>query len=179
MTAGREMSGERDLAAIRRLDGMFERDGIDYWIFGGWAVDFHAGRVTRDHADIDIAIWQTDLDVVDALLVADGWAHTPAPEHDGYTTYTRDGLHVDLAFLAPGEHDTAYTPLESGRGDWPPDSFGSDIRELAGTRAHVVSLSSLVVDKSQPRDDPVTRTKDASDVAVLRSVSVGREPSNG
>jgi hypothetical protein len=27
-----------------------------YWLFGGWAVDFHAGRVTRDHADIDLAV---------------------------------------------------------------------------------------------------------------------------
>ena len=155
---------------------MFERSRIEYWIFGGWAVDFHAGRLTRDHADIDIAIWQTDVGLVHSLLVADGWAHLPDPEHDGFTTYRRDGLDLDLAFLAHGEHDTAYTPLESGRGDWPPDSFGSDIRELAGTRAHVVSLSSLVADKSQLRDDPVTREKDASDVAVLRSVRVADNP---
>jgi hypothetical protein len=167
------MSGELHLAAISRLDAMFERGGIDYWIFGGWAVDFHAGRVTRDHADIDIAIWHADLDVVHGLLVADGWAHTPAPGHEGYTTYTRDSTQVDLAFLAADDGATPYTPLASGRGDWPPDSFGSDIRELAGTRARVVSLSSLVVDKSEPRDDPETRGKDASDVAVLRSVGAG------
>jgi hypothetical protein len=164
------MSGELHLAAIRRLNATFERDGIDYWIFGGWAVDFQAGRVTREHADIDVAIWHSDFDVVHGLLVADGWAHTPAPEHDGYTAYARDGLHIDLAFLARDGRDTVYTPLTSGRGDWPPDSFGSDIRELAGTRAHVVSISSLVVDKSQRRNDLVTQTKDALDIAVLRSV---------
>jgi hypothetical protein len=163
------MSGELQLAAIRRLDAMFERDGIDYWIFGGWAVDFHAGRVTREHADIDVAIWLADLDAVQALLISDGWVHTPAPEHDGYTTYARDGLHVDLAFLARDRHDTVYTPLRSGRGDWPPDCFGPDVRELAGTRAHVVSLSSLIADKTQRREDLVTQTKDALDVAVLRS----------
>jgi hypothetical protein len=170
------MSGELHLAAIRRLNATFERDGIDYWVFGGWAVDFHAGRVTREHADIDIAIWDTDLDRVHGLLVADGWAHAPATEHDGYTAYTRDGLRLDLAFLARDEHDTVYTPAKSGRGEWPPDSFGSDIRELAGTRAHVVSISSLVADKSQRRDDLVTQTKDALDIAVLRSVNDSPQP---
>jgi hypothetical protein len=155
------MSEALQLAAIGRLGAMFEREGIDYWIFGGWAVDFHAGRVTRDHADIDVAISHADLDAVHRLLVADGWAHTPAPEQDGYTSYTRDGVHIDLAFLGNNDQEA---------GDWPPGSFGSDIRELAGTRAHLVSLSSLIVDKSQARDDAMTQTKDAADIAALRSV---------
>ena len=168
------MSREYQLAAIKRLDTMFERDRIDYWLFGGWAVDFHAGTVTREHADIDIAVWHADFDAVDALLAADGWARTPAPEDDGYTTYIRDRLRIDLAFLARDEHDTVYTPLDAGRGEWPVDSFAADVRELAGTRARVVSLASLVADKSEQREDLVTAAKDAADVAVLRSAS-GRE----
>jgi hypothetical protein len=163
------MSREYQLAAIKRLDTMFERDRIDYWLFGGWAVDFHAGKVTREHADIDIAVWHTDLDAVDALLAADGWARSPASEDDGYTTYTRDRFSVDLAFLARDERDTVYTPSASGRGEWPVGSFGADVRELAGTRAHVVSLASLLADKSERREDLATAAKDAADVAVLRS----------
>jgi hypothetical protein len=49
-----EMQQLEALADIHRL---FQRDGIEYWLFGGWAVDFHAGAVTRPHADLDIAIW--------------------------------------------------------------------------------------------------------------------------
>ena len=162
------MSQGLQIAAIGRLNAILERAEIDYWMFGGWAVDFHVGRVTRAHADIDIAIRQTDREVVHRLLVADGWAHTPAPEQDGYTTYTRDRIYVDLAFVATDEQWTA--DMSSGRGDWPPDSFGSDIRELEGVRARVVGVSSLVADKSQPRDDVVTRTKDAADVEALRSI---------
>jgi hypothetical protein len=41
---------------------------IEYWLFGGWTVDFHAGRVTRDHEDVDLAVWQSDLDHIRALL---------------------------------------------------------------------------------------------------------------
>jgi hypothetical protein len=164
------MNGTLQLEAIASLDAIFEQNGIEYWLFGGWAVDFHAGRVTRDHADIDIAIWRTDADTVARRLVRHGWAHAPGAEQDGYTSYTRDGVHVDLAFLAQDEDGTVYTPLNSGRGDWPPGSFGSDVRRLAGTRARVVTVDSLVADKSQIHDDPISAAKDAADVAVLHSV---------
>jgi Aminoglycoside-2''-adenylyltransferase len=158
------------LTAIRHLDEMFARAEIEYWVFGGWAVDFHAGRVTRDHADIDIAIWQADAEAVARLLVDRGWTPTPAPEHDGYTSYTRDGVDLDLAFLARDGQGTVYTPLRSGRGEWPADSFGSDVGDLSGSSAHLVSAISLVEDKSQARDDVATARKDAADLAVLRSV---------
>ena len=75
---------DSQLAAIGRLDALFESNGIDYWLFGGWAVDLHAGRVTRDHEDIDVAVWQTDLRSVRAVLVADGWTETSPAETDGY-----------------------------------------------------------------------------------------------
>jgi Aminoglycoside-2''-adenylyltransferase len=154
------------LAAIGRLDKLFDRDRVDYWLFGGWAVDFHAGVVTRDHADIDIVVWRTDAAAVHALLTGDGWAKMP--EQDGYTTYTRHGLHLDLAFLAR-DGEAVYTPLESGRGEWPAGSFGEDVGEVGGAHARVVSAGSLLVDKSQHRDDLTSAMKDAADVAVLRS----------
>jgi hypothetical protein len=164
------MNGTLDLEAIASLDAIFEQNGIEYWLFGGWAVDFHAGRVTRDHVDIDIAIWRTDADTAARWLVRHGWAHAPGAEQDGYTTYVRDGVHVDLAVLARDEDGTVYTPLKSGRGEWPRGSFGSDVRRLAGTRARVVTVESLIADKSQIHDDPISAAKDAADVAVLHSV---------
>jgi hypothetical protein len=41
---------------------------LDYWVFGGWAVDLYAGRVTRPHSDIDVAIWYEDLEQINTLL---------------------------------------------------------------------------------------------------------------
>jgi aminoglycoside-2''-adenylyltransferase len=166
------INGEDQLTAIGHLDAMFERAGVDYWLFGGWAVDFHAGAVTRDHADIDIAVWSEDAAAVHALLTADGWEHTPAVEQDGYTTYVRNGLHVDIAFPAR-DRETGDRPSDSGRGEWPAGSFGQDVRELRGAHAHVVTVTSLLMDKSQPRDDLTTATKDAADVAVLRVANRG------
>ncbi len=71
------------LATIGWLDALFTAQGLDYWLFGGWAVDFHAGRVTRDHADVDVAVWAADLDRIRALLEPEGGS-TPPSRENGY-----------------------------------------------------------------------------------------------
>ena len=158
------------LAAIGRLDTLFTSAGIAYWLFGGWAVDFHAGRITREHADIDVAVWQADVGQVRTLLAFDGWAESSPPDADGYESYSNARLRLDLAFLARDGQGSVYTPLASGRGEWPPDSFPGDVRVLAGTSAHVVSRASLIADKSNVREDLATASKDAADRRVLRGV---------
>jgi hypothetical protein len=171
--AVRAVINDEGLAAIRRLAATFEACGIEYWLFGGWAVDLHAGRVTREHADIDIAIWKSDLKAVGEILETDGWIATASSADDGYATFTRGSVDLDLALLALDADGTVYTPSAVGRGEWPPACFGDDVRELGGIRAHVVSLRCLISDKGEIREDVVTATKDAADLDVLRSVAEG------
>jgi Aminoglycoside-2''-adenylyltransferase len=73
------------LQTIGWLQTLFAVQGIEYWLFGGWAVDFHVGRVTRDHTDVDAAVWQADVARIRVLLEAQGWIHAPEPGEDGYT----------------------------------------------------------------------------------------------
>jgi Aminoglycoside-2''-adenylyltransferase len=156
-----------EIAAIGVLDRHFERAGIEYWLFGGWAVDFHVGRVTRPHSDIDLAVWGEDAEEVGRLLGADSWEHHPEPGEDGYTAYRKGSLRLDLAFLARDSDGVVYTPLQVGRGDWSPGAFGRDVIQLEGVRACVVSRTSLIADKAEDRDDPVAAAKDRADLTAL------------
>ena len=61
------------LAALRRLDVRFTDEGLEYWVFGGWAVDLHAREVTRLHDDLDVAVWAADAGRVARALELDGW----------------------------------------------------------------------------------------------------------
>jgi hypothetical protein len=171
MTTGETASAQ--LQTIGWLHTALDEQGIDYWLFGGWAVDFHAGRVTRHHDDVDLAVWRSDLDRVRGLLEAQGWAHAPELGEQGYTGYERDDVRVELAYLARDDTGTIYTPLSDGRGDWPPGSFGDAIGEVSGVHARVVSLASLVEDKSGSRDDPAATAKDRADVELLTSLAQG------
>ena len=161
---------EDQLAAIARLHAGFERQRIDYWLFGGWAVDFHAGWVTRDHADIDVAVWQSDAERIHALLDADGWHAVPEPGADGYIVYERGPVRLEVAFLARDLEGVVYTPLVDGRGDWPESSFGNDVAEVNGVRARVMSRAALIADKSAQHGDAAA-AKDRTDVAVLRGLA--------
>ena len=78
-------SVSRQLSALASVDALLERAGIAYWLFGGWAVDFYAGSVTRPHDDVDIAVWFDDLGKIAALLEEAGWTHAPSEDEDGGT----------------------------------------------------------------------------------------------
>ena len=87
------------LVALARVSAQLDANGIDYWLFGGWAVDFYAGEETRPHSDVDLAIWRDDLQRIVELLEQDGWRHAPDDEEDGGTGYERDGVRLELTYL--------------------------------------------------------------------------------
>jgi hypothetical protein len=160
---------DAQLAALGSVCDLFDRQRIEYWLFGGWAVDFHAGRPSRSHDDLDLAVWARDHSRIAGLLTRDGWAHAPEPGEDGYTGYERGGVRVELAFLERSEDGTVYTPLADGRGAWPEGAFGRDVRELVGVRARVIALDALKADKSEAHDDPRVAAKDRADLATLEA----------
>ncbi len=41
---------------VIRIVGLLERQGLSVWLDGGWGVDALAGRQTRPHDDLDVAI---------------------------------------------------------------------------------------------------------------------------
>jgi sugar/nucleoside kinase (ribokinase family) len=161
------VSGREQLAVLGRLHDELSSKGIQYWLFGGWAVDFHAGSVSRAHDDLDIAIWSADEDRVWALLEADRWRAAPDEDADGYRAYQRDGIRLEVALLAIDQQGNVYTPLRDGRGEWPRAAFQEDILELGGARARVISLNALKADKAQKRSDPKAAAKDGQDLERL------------
>jgi hypothetical protein len=141
------------LAALARIDELLTANGIDYWLFGGWAVDFYAGTVTRPHDDLDIAVSIDDHERVAALLFGEDWVHAPEPDEQGGTGYERDGVRLELTFLE--------------QVPWPPDASGTDRGELEGVGARLIALAALRRGKSAPRDEPGDAAKDRADAATL------------
>ena len=155
------------LDAIARLDRLFGRNGMEYWLFGGWAVDFHIGAVTRHHADIDVAVVADDAARITALLESDGWTHRRELDGDGYSSYEAPGTTLEVALLARDEHGRFYTPLTGGRAEWPVGAFGADVATLRGVRARVISRQAVIAEKSGLHDDPAIAAKDRADLARL------------
>ncbi len=161
------MSDAEQLAALAWLHERFGREGVAYWLFGGWAVDFHAGRVTRAHDDIDVAVWVRDKHRIASVLSADGWHQISETAAEGYIAYQRGAIRLEVAFLEQGAEGRVYTPTQEGRADWPDATFSDDLAELRGVRARIVSLAALRADKAEIREDPQVAAKHRADMEVL------------
>jgi hypothetical protein len=150
------VSDSEQLAALSHLHRRFESEGVAYWLFGGWAVDFHAGALTRPHGDLDLAIWLRDFPRVAQLLEHDGWTREEGAQ-DGSAAFTRGDVSVELAFLQ----------RDAQRATWAAGAFGRDVLTLRGVRARVITLAALREEKAGAHDDQVTAAKDRQDAAVL------------
>jgi hypothetical protein len=157
----------QQLAALARVSDRLEEAGIAYWLFGGWAVDFYVGSVTREHHDLDLAVWLEDLPRIAELLREDGWRHAPLADEDGGTGYEREAVRLELTYLVREREGRIFTPFHHGPGVWPEEAFASAVGELRGVRSRLVSLTSLMQGKSSPRDDPEEAAKDRADFSRL------------
>lgn len=158
--------------ALRDLVAAFEAADIEYWLFGGWAVDFHAGRVTREHGDIDLGIWLDDMPRIDLVLTAEGWVDLRDPDVDGGKAFGRGGVRLELTYLYRGAEGEIYTPLLDGtRGRWTDQALAEEIGELDGLRCRVVSLAAMSWMKEPGRRlNPEEAAKDDADSVVLRAL---------
>jgi Uncharacterised nucleotidyltransferase len=158
---------DAQLSALGEIADALEQEHIEYWLFGGWAVDFHAGAVTRPHDDVDLAVWADDAERIGALLREGGWSHAPEPDEDGGTGYERNGVRVELTFLVRDDAGRTCIRLRAGAFPFAGGAFATPVLELAGSRCRVVERRALVAMKSGSRGDPEDEAKDAVDLGTL------------
>jgi hypothetical protein len=169
-----EMDGStalRQLQALGHVSDLLTENGIDYWLFGGWAVDLYAGEVTRDHDDIDLAVWHEEVPRIANLLERDGWGHAPHDDEDGGTGFERSSVRIELTFLVRDDNGRICIVMEAGPQPWLEDPLGEEVLELEGAKARALSFSQLMAAKSFTRDwDEADAAKDRADFEVLSRI---------
>jgi hypothetical protein len=163
-----EEQASLQLSALAEVNASLQQAGIDYWLFGGWAVDFYVGSVTRLHDDVDLAVWFVDVSQIAKLLLANGWRHAPFDDEDGGTGFERGGVRLELTFLVRGVDGLASIPLRSGEVVWPgKEALADDVGELRGVQSRLIGIESLLQGKSTPRDELEDAAKDRADFTHL------------
>jgi hypothetical protein len=158
---------KEQLAAIASLSRALDHESIDYWLFGGWAVDFWVGRVTREHDDIDVAAWRTDYEAIGTALQAVGWRHTPVPDEVVGTRYQWGTAQVEFTFMTTDSDGRAVIPLPDNPVVWSAEPLGNERRELGGVNSRTIPLALLRAGKSSAREGSAEGAKDRSDDQAL------------
>ena len=167
-----EARARRQLDVIATTTTDFVRAGIVHWLIGGWAVDFHLGRVSRNHSDVDVALWVTDRELAARVLTRRGFRLDHSRSSEGVELFVGPIEHVEVTYIGLAADGSVVTP---GFEHWPyqPRSFGDEQRSLRGVRAPVTSVAALLDTKcSWEREvgDP-PRSHDLADIEALRAIA--------
>ncbi len=162
-------TAESELAALGSVVDLLDDGRIDFWLAGGWAVDFHHGEVTRSHSDIDLVVYHSDKERIHQALIASGFAVTDDTDPDAEMIHMRDGLKVDLSFITVQPDGTTVTPGWE-YWPWPADSFTGEKAHLFAVAARVISAETLLHSKSgwELNTGEAPRPQDIADIETLR-----------
>ena len=155
------------IQAIGSLNAALVDARIEYWLFGGWAVDFWVGRVTRGHDDIDVAAWRRDYGAIKRALVDMGWRHTPVDHEVVGTRYTCRSVEVEFTFVEARDDGAVVIPIPEHAIVWTMEPLGEERRVLHGVEARTIPLDLLRRGKQMTRETPDEAAKDRSDVQAL------------
>jgi lincosamide nucleotidyltransferase A/C/D/E len=148
-------------AVLAHLQGR----GCRCWVAGGWGVDALAGRQTREHRDLDLAVDARDEPVVLAVLAARGYR---------IETDQRP-VRVELAATGVGwvdVHPVVFDDVGDGIQAGPDGSFFFYPREslVTGTVAGTVVPCLSAAQQLHFHSGYPPRDVDRADVAVLRQL---------
>src|SRR5215212_7783878 len=82
---------------------------IDHWLFGGWAIDFHLGRITRLHADIDLIIWSHERAGLSAVLQMHAFQSMASPTRE-HLYFEKAGQRIEVSFIEYNQLGEIITP---------------------------------------------------------------------
>lgn len=103
------------------LYDLLEREGIQLWIDGGWAVDALLGEQTRSHADLDIALETRFLERLRRVLAEHGYQDVLRDDTRPWNFVLSNGAGRELdvhAFTFDGHGDGVYGPTQHGEYYW-------------------------------------------------------------
>ena len=164
------MTRPQQLGLIDEIARTLDAGRIRFWLRGGWAVDFHLGRITREHADVDLVTWLRHRTRVRDLLVERGFAVVPGcPEPQ--LVLAKRGDEASFVFVARLGGRVVVPGYEA----WPfiPGSFPTAPKTLGGVRARVLSAKSLLHEKLHHEEwsGKPLRPTDRESIEILRRLS--------
>ena len=165
---------ETQFSLIRELSTLLGQAHLRFWLRGGWALDFHAGCVTRPHKDVDLVTWSRHRGRLRRLLEGNGYVTVRFDEPQVFFEKRRE--EVNFAMIERGRGGEIVTPRFE---DWPwPDgAFSGPPRTFREVTCRVLSLEALLEEKERYeewRSVPL-RAKDEVSLRLLRQLLRERE----
>ena len=161
---------QTQLVLLNELTALLDDAHVRFWLRGGWALDFHAGRITRGHGDIDLVARPRQRFRIRKILEENGYRVERLADFASIH-FSKRGQEMSLAFTWKGEKARSLTP---GREfwPWPEDAFSNRRHTLHGIACRAMSLACLLGEKEtyERYSGRPLREKDLVSIKLLRSL---------
>jgi len=94
-----ERRNDRQLALIKEFASICIAASIEFWLRGGWAMDFFLGRVTRAHHDVDVFVWSNDAITLMERLRQAGFEEMGGAPPEEQRNVARHGEELQIVLL--------------------------------------------------------------------------------
>ena len=94
---------------------LFERNGIQVWLDGGWGVDALLEEQTREHKDLDLVAALSDVPRMQALLAERGFGLVEGGAPRSFVLADEEGRHVDVHPVTWDEQGNGIYRMENGQ----------------------------------------------------------------
>ena len=141
--------------------------GLRFWLSGGWALDFHCGRVTRRHSDIDVIVHEDDRGRFWEALRASGMCRGSVRSSGVVDTVRCGGVEVEVTYVYAQGDMIVTRGVEHW--PWPEGSLDDPPRRFQELEIGVVSVAGLLEMKTRYEEffDVPMRVQDDLDAQLL------------
>ncbi len=168
-----ERRNDRQLGVINEFASICTAASIEFWLRGGWGMDFFLGRVTRAHHDIDVFVWSKDAITLMERLTQAGFKEMGGAPPEAQRNVMRYGEELQIVLLDSNQRGEIATaggpwagvPWPDGMLVGPPAQLGDLICPIMNP--HVQLEIKERFGEWQP--DLPARQKDQVDIACLRA----------
>lgn len=163
---------ESQLNLLSEISKISATMGIEFWLRGGWAIDFLLGKVTRPHDDIDLITWIKYRDQLESALIEAGYKQAPVKEEfqGRQSDFQKDGIDITLCYITRAENRSI---IMNGLPEWVwrSDSLLQQRFMLNGISAYVLNPRQLLEEKEvYEQIGRIPRPKDAESKKVLHRI---------
>lgn len=96
-----EIQTKLQLEVLGEICAITDELDIEFWLRGGWAIDFLLGKITRFHEDIDIMTWIQNRDRLEEVLSKAGYKQLPVKEPfcGRQSDFSKNEVDVQIGYL--------------------------------------------------------------------------------
>jgi hypothetical protein len=160
------------LKVLADMSAIFQKQNMEFWLRGGWAIDFLLGKITRQHDDIDVVTWVENRIKLEEVLIQAGFEEVSVrePFRGRQADFRKGQVDITFSYITLSEEGSL---MLNGLPEWVwhSDSLLDRQFSLHGIRARALHPKQLLEEKKvYEQIGRARRAKDKESKEILRGI---------